>query len=382
MNGGVTITPTKRQTTVEIYHRLSTVRERLGELQQAFDKADRCDPENLVKLRDKNMQIRDDYVKILRLCSDGARAASVDAKNDRLYEVLYLFLKRTAANDHTILPHIDYFNWYFLLAERFVKQGNKDFQVDALGNADNLWNVTKLRLKDGIDACEGYLCMLASSMDTSLKKVNIGEIAASIVETCRQVSLVKSMEVAPYEMYNQEFFSELQAAHQNVKVLDNYKGTVTNFAPLLNIIFTCTTTNAFKASFIASAQQKYDADNFLNPMNRGFNSKVNQEFLKKYERKVPQIDRPEISVLISEKDKNTVSVAFTDNGIGIPKEDLHNLFAFQSTICIFSNYTCSSGSTMQLIPHLLDFTGITLHANSAIGKGASFEYLIPKEIIW
>lgn len=80
----------------------------------------------------------------------------------------------------------------------------------------------------------------------------------------------------------------------------------------------------------------------------------------------------------AKKEKNTVEVSITDNGIGISEEDLQNLFRIDSKVKRRgTNDEDGSGLGLILCKEFVDKNKGTIWVESEAGKGSSFKFTIP-----
>jgi len=372
---------------VEIFHRLSGIKDRLEKLKCDFETVDRYDGKALHRLRDETFEIKGAYKATLVYCSDQLNGKNAfKHKNSDFQDMLHIFLKRTATNDHTILPYMNSFTWYFIEIDSSTRGGNsKQIACKQLGsNATDkdIWNLTLRRLDEAIYICEGYLCLLASTMDRAVKSFNVGEEIRKIIDTQRLVSMLKCHDSIEDKFQTGDYLYRLEAEHKNIRVIDNYGGDITNFKPIFDLLTTFTVTNAIKATFIASYCQRYGerGNNFVTYGRGGFGEAVLPINSDKYAN-LPVISEPRITVTINDRLKD-VSVIFEDNGIGVSNQDIYNMYTRNSNFAVFGKFTASTGSCMPLVPHMMNFMGSTLHAKGEIGKGASFEYIFPKIRSW
>jgi len=71
-----------------------------------------------------------------------------------------------------------------------------------------------------------------------------------------------------------------------------------------------------------------------------------------------------------------VLVTIEDNGIGIPRRLLRQIFTTPKS-GVFCYITVSNGSSMRIIPFTADLTGTEIEVKSEPGKGTRFDITVP-----
>jgi PAS domain S-box-containing protein len=86
----------------------------------------------------------------------------------------------------------------------------------------------------------------------------------------------------------------------------------------------------------------------------------------------------ELSAMNYEPDRNFVEVSVTDTGIGIAPEDMEKLFKpFQQLESVFTKQYEGTGLGLSLCKKFVEFHGGRIWAESEVGKGSKFIFIIP-----
>jgi len=376
MNGKVSVYPTGRPPYVEVYHRLRKIEPQLVLFKREFDKAQTLDFQQVYASHQKALHIRKEYILALGACSSCIEGWHYS--RDKFYDILRLFLERTASNDHTVLPFFSYMFDYRCRVELAAESGI--VPLLPMGSLGDYKHFISERANEAIQVCRSYLCMLSESMDSSLKEVRLGQLLSQVFEVQKKVFIFKSYnDHYPLGLSQDESYARRQDIIQNelpreylgVTFKDNYGSSVIGFEPLLHILPMFLITNALKATTIAHDRQT-----------RGINlgdCLANASGEPAY-KKISPISSPKVEVVINDEGSNKISISVSDNGIGMPKKMLYNLLSSNSQSTLFGKYVESGGVCMNLIGHILDFVDGELHAESEIGQGTTFKIILPKKL--
>ena len=376
MNGKVSVYPTGRPPYVEVYHRLKGIERQLITFKREFDKTSTFNFAAAQASANRADNIRGEYIEALQACSSNINGWH--SSKDKFYEILKIFVERTASNDHTVLPFFTYLVEYKHRVERAAsREGGSPVPF---GSFDEFKQFISDRAEEAIRSCSSYLCMLSESMDSVLKNVNLGQLVSKVFEVQKKVYLLKSYNnhldlnlprEKRDELKKNLLENTLPFEYSSVTFKDNYGGTIVGFEPLLHILPMFLITNALKATTIAHDCQVQDGS-LGEYLARGSNEQAYG--------KIPLIASPKVEVAISEESRDKISITISDNGIGMPKQMLYDLLTFKSSNTLFRRYTESGGACMHLIGHILDFANGELHAESEIGQGTTFKIILPKKL--
>jgi len=378
MNGKVSVYPTGRPPYVEVYHRLKGIKRNLVIFKREFDKTGPRDLEGNAASTNKANDLRSQYMGALNACSGSINGWH--SSKDKFYEILRIFLERTAANDHTVLPFYTYMVDY---KNRLDGEILGQDLVTPFGPLENYRKFIGDRVDEAIASCRSYLCMLSESMDSGLKEVRLGQLLSNVFEVQKKLFILKSYE-EHYPSFNLPAKKRIKLCrnlaenvlpreYSGVTFKDNYGGSVVGFEPLLHILPMFLITNAMKATTLAY-------DNQVKPDGGSFGKYLARRSKEPTYEKIPIIVKPKIEVAINEENKEKISITISDNGIGMSKQMLYDLLTFKSQKTVFGKYTESGGACMHLIGHILDFAGGELHAESEIGQGSTFKIMLPKKL--
>jgi len=376
MNGKVSVYPTGRPPYVEVYHRLKGIECNLILFKREFDRVGTLDFPAVLASVNKADSIRGQYMGALEACSSNINGWH--SSKDKFYEILRIFLERTASNDHTVLPFFTYLVNY----KNKVDSANRGKAPRSpFGSMENYKKFISERAEESIQVCRSYLCMLSESMDSGLKEVKLGQLLSNVFEVQKKVFISKTYGKRypdtnlPKDEFNkrrQELVEDiLPREYSGVTFKSNYGGTVVGFEPLLHILPMFLLTNALKATTLAHDSQ----------IEKGGLGKYLARASNEPEYgKIPLISSPKVEVALNEENHERISISISDNGIGMSKQMLYDLLTFKSSNTLFRNYTESGGACMHLVGHILDFANGELHAESEIGQGTTFKIILPKKL--
>jgi two-component system phosphate regulon sensor histidine kinase PhoR len=90
-------------------------------------------------------------------------------------------------------------------------------------------------------------------------------------------------------------------------------------------------------------------------------------------------DRGSVSVT-TRRTRDRVVVDVTDTGVGIPEEDLPNVFErFYRSDISRSQETGGFGLGLAIAKHIVDVSGGTISVRSTVGSGTTFEISLPRQ---
>jgi len=360
VNGGVRITPTGRPPVVETYHKLKGIEGSLARFRSEFiamQKSGRLNDlpsvEKLVRTSGKQI---DAYSETLDICSKDVEQESLKNEMPDYYRLLKIFLSR-ASDAHTVLPYslylYDYANSLAINETDKWPYQSRSNHIDFIGN----------RIAEAQSVCKAYLCLLSSSMDSKIEKIDPARMIREILNVQKKVYMIKGFNEFHYKKID---LGWLEDTCSNFSLSAEKVPSIRNFAPLVYFIFEHIITNAMKATFLAATKQK----------NGNFNLK---DFYNSGPADWP-VSKPGISVSLGNNPNGSITADFIDNGIGMPKETLARLFSPNEAKTHFIRLMIySNGSSLKLFPYIMDLTGISLHVESEVGCGAKFTLTIPKE---
>jgi len=91
----------------------------------------------------------------------------------------------------------------------------------------------------------------------------------------------------------------------------------------------------------------------------------------------PEGGRVRVSAI--EKDQGEIQLSIEDNGIGIPKDDIHRVFErFYRVDKGRSQELEGTGLGLSIVKHLVQAHGGKVWVESQLGKGSTFYFTLPK----
>lgn len=93
-------------------------------------------------------------------------------------------------------------------------------------------------------------------------------------------------------------------------------------------------------------------------------------------------ERGNVTIHLKEHDE-TIQIDILDNGIGIPKKDVNNIFnRFYRVDISRSKKSGGTGLGLAIVKHLLDSHNSKIEVKSTLGKGTTFTFTLPKHKRW
>jgi len=362
VNGGVKIIPKGRPPVVETYHRLKLIEKNILIFRRKFEKADKEDISQVYPLTDRSQKLMYSYSCTLEVCANDIKATGARQEFSDYYSLLKIFISR-ASDAHTVLPYARYLTWYRDLKDGDILLGKK-FKWHGYPFKDygEMASFISRRIDESLSVCRAYLCLLSSTMDSGPRHIELGGLASEILAVQTKVYHDKcDGAMGSSKIANRQWIEEKLSG---ISFSSKFSGKIQGFEPLVYFLMEHIITNSLKATLLAAANQHAKKDFF--------------RFSKTFAG-VPVIAEPRISVEITDGGNGNVVATFTDNGLGIPKESLKNLFSPDNFCSFFSSFIHSNGSSLKLFPYIMDLTGINLHVESEVGQGTRFTLTIPKE---
>ena len=407
INGNLKIIPTGAPKVVVAGRDLKVIEDRLRLFQRKFANCPLQSSE-IRKLSSEMLEIRTDYLKTLKLCSDALEkeVAGMSKENKRYYSHVLTFLSR--ANDaHTIIPFDRHIMAYMVRLQTYEELGGGPVPSNAMepyfGTFAQMKGFVEARIAASIEICRGYIALLTNSMSSSIEAIDIGAVIYSALNSQKDASRSrietpgkkgydffegesnkkrlemgaggKDMEGKDHLEWNRvidalwkrqgmiikkEHDKLRKLYNKNVEFESSNPGVVYNILPLARFAIENVIQNLFKASSAAYLDNvKFTGSEYQNAA----------------------IQKPKVKVSCTRKDAGTVVVRMEDNGIGITMERLGKVIAGKDR-GVFKNYImCSNSTTMRLLPFIADLTGMEITISSpGIGKGTVFEFGIPVDI--
>ena len=219
------------------------------------------------------------------------------------------------------------------------------------------------RIDESLSVCRAYLCLLSSTMGSAPAAFDVSALVKNILAVQAKVYQDKCSDA--FNSSSRKAGREwLEEKLQGIGFSGKFNGKITGFDDLIYFISEHTITNMLKATFLAAANQRNEREFF--------------SFSKDFAN-APLIAEPRITVEMAEDKNGNVIATFTDNGLGIPKENLAKLFTPEKINSVFPYMVSSNGSSLKLFPYIMDLTGVRYHIESEVGQGTKVTLTIPKE---
>jgi hypothetical protein len=361
-NGKVSIYPTGIPGRVLLYHKLLQVENLLIELKNLHHATDRNNVADVNALNNKISNARDEYIAALKHC------ASIIQPNTRtdapFFHLFKMFLERTCENDHTVLPQFKYSQIYAHTLEWLVLSGEKKNMFQIIGGMDGMWDFIGQRSEQAISINQGYRSILSETMDEQPTSFSLAFISEKNLEIQKLLSVSRDIDGSDA---NLETFKQAKAKYDSsATIKDSFGGNIVGMASVTYLLVNLLLSNAFKATYHA--------------YRKGVGPWIAKSLGIPEYSALTTPSPPQVELSISEGQGGTVIYSIRDNGIGMTNDMLYNLFSAKRSFSVFGRYAVSGGKSMHLVPYMLDFLNAELHAKSEIGKGTSFDIILPKKL--
>ena len=350
MNGSLKIFPERPPAVVQAHRDLAKIHRQLIDYKAKLDESHL--ELQIMPLIEDACRIQNDYLAVLSDCERALKSSmfSLPQGSRAYYEPVLTFVS-LANNSHTVLPFIDYLDYALCKAE-WRQTFKKEPSYWPFHSMEGLQAFLSERVEDSVQTCRSYLALLSNSLDSFVEGTDINGMLGRIFAVQKTVALYKSG--------SRKLHAFLDSQIQKSEIILGKVENPENVGPILFFQLQQLVSNAFKASLVAGSSQKENA----------------LSLDKNYYPAIAEISDPRVKVSTRAAANGKALVTIEDNGIGIPRHLLRQIFTTPNS-GVFYQFIVSNGSSMRIIPFTADLTGTEIEVKSEPGKGTRFDIAIP-----